>query len=657
LIALASVSPLFGQAQWKPLNPADNALKSSQVEPDADAEVIFWEVRVADEISGQKLGSKMLSSSAQIVRLATTVENYIRLKVFNERGRETQSKIDIPFLGSWKVDEVAARTISPDGSIVELQKDSIFERTIVKANGVKLKAKSFILPKVEPGSIVEYRWKERRTGVLADHLRLPFQRDIPVQEVRYYIRPLQSSVYGVRAQTFNGVATPFTQGKDGFYSVSMSKVPAFHPEPYMPPEATVRPWMLFYYIPDEKLEGDEFWKIFSTVSYERMKEWIKVSDGVKVAAINAIGDAVSPEDRLERLLTFCRTRIKNSGDDAADISVEERAKLKVNKSPADTLKNGVGTRSDIQMLFAALAKALEFDARVVWVGDRGDYFFDKNFPDPYFIRSLIIGVKIGDEWRFFDPASTYATYGTLAWQQEYQEALVSDPAKPLWVNTPLAPPRKSLIKRTARLNLSEDGTLEGDLQIEYSGHAGAERKEVDDDSSPAEREEAIRNAVKAQISNAEVSNIQIQNVTDPIKPLVQSYHVRVPGYGQRTAKRLFLQPAFFEYGVNPFFPASQRKYDVYFKYPWSEQDEIFIQVPDALVVEPLPADTTFGSDVSRYTSSLRAEGRSIVFRREFSFGEKNSIIFPVKKYPPLKAHFDKVHAADNQAVTLSPKAN
>lgn len=178
---------------------------------------------------------------------------------------------------------------------------------------------------------------------------------------------------------------------------------------------------------------------------------------------------------------------------------------------------------------------------------------------------------------------------------------------------------------------------------------------MEDDSSPAEREEAIRNVVKAQISNAEVSNIQIQNATDPIKPLVQSYHIRVPGYGQRTAKRLFLQPAVFESGVNPFFPASQRKYDVYFKYPWSEQDEVVIQLPETLDIGPLPADTTFGSDVSRYSSSLRAEGRVIVFRREFSFGEKNSILFPVKKYPPLKAHFDKVHAADNQTVTLSPK--
>jgi hypothetical protein len=46
------------------------------------------------------------------------------------------------------------------------------------------------------------------------------------------------------------------------------------------------------------------------------------------------------------------------------------------------------------------------------------------------------------------------------------------------------------------------------------------------------------------MSTAELSDIRIENVTDPVKPFVYAYHVRVPGYAQRTGKRLFLQPAF-----------------------------------------------------------------------------------------------------------------
>ena len=103
-------------------------------------------------------------------------------------------------------------------------------------------------------------------------------------------------------------------------------------------------------------------------------------------------------------------------------------------------------------------------------------------------------------------------------------------------------------KRRAKLQLLEDGTLEGDVSVEYTGHFAFDRKEYDDDGSPAQREETLRDSVKARMSTAEVTNIKIENVTDPIKPYVYSYRIRVPGYGQRTGKRIFLQPGFFEQG-------------------------------------------------------------------------------------------------------------
>ena len=55
--------------------------------------------------------------------------------------------------------------------------------------------------------------------------------------------------------------------------------------------------------------------------------------------------------------------------------------------------------------------------------------------------------------------------------------------------------------------------------------------------------------IKAQMSTAELSDIRIENVTDPVKPFIYAFHVKVPGYAQRTGKRLFLQPAFFQRGL------------------------------------------------------------------------------------------------------------
>ncbi|HVQ36865.1 MAG TPA: DUF3857 domain-containing protein [Pyrinomonadaceae bacterium] len=641
-LALSSTAALAGD-DWRPVTAADLALKAPVVEKGADAEAIFWEVRLYDEYERDTP--------------RTVLNHYVRIKVFTERGRESQSKIDIPFLSTWKLQDIAARTIKPDGSIVELKKEDVLERTIEKTNGVKVKAKSFAMPGVEPGSIIEYRWKEIRNDRLANYIRLYFQRDVPVQLVKYFIKPLSlpNFEYGMRVQTFNAESSPFKKESDGFHSVSMTNVPAFHEEARMPPEDSIRPWMLLYYSKTSNLQPDKFWQDYGKRTYEEHKSRMKVSEEVKTAAAAAIAGAATPEEKLEKIFEFCRSRIKNTNDDASGLTTEDRAKLKANKTPAETLSRGQGTGDDIDMLFAAMAIASGFDARVVKLANRSDVFFDKTFPDEYFMQSYDIAVKVGEQWRFYDPASTYVPLGMLRWQEEAQEALLSDPKAPVWIRTPLSQPDKSKVKRTAKLTLSEDGTLEGDAQIEYFGHPAVYRKEWDDDDSPAQREETLREAVKKQMSTADVSAIKIENVTDPLKPYIYRYHIRVPGYAQRTGKRLFLQPEFFQRGIAPLFSGSERKHAVYFDYPWSEEDEVTIQLPAGFALDNADAPPPFSAGaVGDYKPSIGVskDGRIMVYKRTFFFGGAGTIVFPVDSYGKLKTYFDAVHQSDNHTVTL-----
>ncbi|HKR58781.1 MAG TPA: hypothetical protein VJS64_03535, partial [Pyrinomonadaceae bacterium] len=251
------------------------------------------------------------------------------------------------------------------------------------------------------------------------------------------------------------------------------------------------------------------------------------------------------------------------------------------------------------------------------------------------------------------------THGMLRWQEEGQEALLSDSKEPSWVHTPMSPSSASKIKRTAQLTLAEDGTLEGEARIEYYGHTAVERKEWDDDDSPAQREETLRESVKSRLSTAELSNIRIENITDPIKPYVYSYHIRVPGYATRTGKRLFIEPAFFQHGIGPMFPSSGRKYDVYFNYPWSEEDEVTINLPSGYKLDNADSPSPFSSgEITAYTPVLASldGGKALLFQRKFFFGGKSAIIFPVTGYGRLKTYFDALHKSDSHTVTLKQTA-
>ena len=319
----------------------------------------------------------------------------------------------------------------------------------------------------------------------------------------------------------------------------------------------------------------------------------------------------------------------------------------------------MGSSSDIDLLFGALAKAAGFDARLALSGNRDDLFFNRDLANISFLASSFIAVKVGEQWQYFSPAEMYTSFGMLGWPEESQEALITDPKEPIWTLTATSAPEKSQEKRTAKLTLLEDGTLEGDVRIEYSGHLGFEKKEYNDDDSPSQREETLRNSVKKRISNAELSDIKIENVTDPIKPFAYSYHVRVPGYAQRTGKRIFLQPAFFEHGIAPLFLASERKHDVYFHYPWLEEDHVTIELPAGYALDSPDAPAPVRSaPITEYLPSIKVtkDGKSLFYNRRFYFGGGGNLIFPVTSYNSLKTLFDMINKADNHTITLKQTA-
>jgi len=280
---VSCAAPVLTAESWKPIDPAQLALKAPVVDPNADAEVLFWEI-------GAAWRSKLRSRK-------TTFSHYIRLKVFTEHGRESQSIIDIPFSNSDEVSDVAARAIRADGgTIQELAKDSVYERTIKRPGRADQRVKSFRLLGVEAGSIIEYRYQVIFHDFLADVTFL-LQREIPVQSLRLSIRPIlrARTTDAMRSHSFHCKTPPLEEDGDGSYVTTLSSVPAFREEPDMPPEAAVRPWLLVYYSEDKKRTADKFWQDFSRKMDHQFKEAARVSDAVRKAAADAASDASAPE--------------------------------------------------------------------------------------------------------------------------------------------------------------------------------------------------------------------------------------------------------------------------------------------------------------------------------------------------------------------------
>ena len=616
---------------WRPINQAELDMKTPQVETDADAEAIFWEISLDDK-----------------KRKKLFYNHYVRVKIFTERGREKFSKVDIPFTKGKTVEEVAARVIKPDGTIIELKASEVFEREIIKYGKYSILAKSFALPGIAPGVIIEYKYKETFKNDSAEGERLVFQRDIPMQRVTYYIRPFEGMYLNFDYRNMPEIK--FTANSEGFYVGTIQNVPAFKEEPNMPPEDEVIKWAQLSY------RGRSFdWSPFGRAVNQIFSNAIKPTKEIEQKVAELTNGVSSSDEKLKKIYDFTRTQIRNITFDAS-LTDEQKEKIEI-KGATDALKKRMGHIGDINFLFAALAKASGFQTALVLASDRSESFFnpDRNIQESNIHPAGIIIIQGNGESKFVNAGNPYLPYGKLQWFEEGSYAMVAGETGFVWKKLPVSPYIESPATRTGKFKLLEDGTLEGTVKLEFDGHQAISRRMGEFKNSPAKREENIKEEIKENLTTAEISEVSINNFDDPSKPLTYIFKIRVPNYAAKTGKRLFLQPGVFEYGAKPRFSTATRTYPIYFNYPWFEDDTIEIELPKTFLPDNAgsPGNVAEGKNIGSLITDISIDKTTnlLKYKRRFYFGN-GILFFPAKTYPALKTLFDNFQKSDAHTITL-----
>ena len=390
--------PVAGAAKWDPIDPKELAATQPVVQKDADAEVLLWDVRVADEAGAYSVN--------------TVYSHYLRIKIYTDRGRDAQTRVEIPFLGSTTVEGVEGRSIGRDGSFTELKKSDVFVRDLVKAGGSKVRALTFALPAVETGGLVEYRWREIHGGTLSQNLRLAFSRDIPVQRVRYHVVPFRRWVMSHVTFHTNATLAISDEYAVGIFSTdqvpatgfSMANVPANEEEPHAPPDWEVRPWMLVYYDMDSTPSVPrEYWTRFSQKTAESQRKTTAPTPEIRRAAASLSLDALSLNQKLAALVAFCRRR-------SSDSTWTRRATPSARGSAATS-------RRPRRSPPAGEPPAMSSACSSPWPGppasthawrllpSRNDVTFDPALMLKQLLKDEVVAVRDGDRWRFLDPTN------------------------------------------------------------------------------------------------------------------------------------------------------------------------------------------------------------------------------------------------------------
>ncbi len=625
---------------FQPVSPDELKMTSEPKAPGAMAVILFREVDRDD------------------TALVAHEDVYFRVKILTEEGRK-YADIEVPFVKEQgNVANIHARTIEPDGSIVNFG-GQVFDKQIVKARGLKYLAKTFTLQNVQVGSILEYYYtidmSDQYIGygshwILSDELFTryakfslkPYAGDNPPLNLRWTWNTLPP-----------GTAQP-AQAGNHVITLEAHDIPAFQTEDYMPPENELKSRVDFIYSEDifEK-EQQVYWKKRGKKLNGQLEGFIGKKNAMEQAVSQIVGPSDTPEVKLRKIYARVQ-QIRNTSYEVE--KSEQEQKREKEKSPSnveDLWKKQYGDGVQLTWLFLGMARAAGFDASGVWVADRANYFFSPQTMDGRRLDENVVLVKLNGQDTYFDPGAAFIPFGMLPWVETGVTGLKLDKEGGSWVQTTLPPSADSAIRRKAQLKFEEGGDLEGKIAVTYTGLEGAERRIEEHLADEAARKKYLEDEAKGWIPAA--CDVDLTNQPDwkSSGDLVAEFNVKIPGWVAAAGRRALFTVGLFSAPEKHIFDHSERVHPIYFSFPFERDDDVSVDLPLGWQVASLPKPQNQVGHVLGYTMQAENDKGTLHVKRTFDL---DVLLLDQKYYAALRSFYQMVRATDEEQVILQPIA-
>jgi hypothetical protein len=630
-------APLWS-VSFQPVSQEELKMTSEPKAPGAPAVILFREVNRDD-------------------RGNTAHEDiYFRIKILTEEGRK-YGDIEIPFFKDvGKIVNLHARTIKPDGSTVDFN-GKAFDKSIVKARGVKYMAKTFTMPDVQVGSVIEYYYTEDLAENLVFDSHWILSNDLFTKKAKFTLNPYESSYATFNLRwTWNRLpagSTAPAQGPNKVVSLEASDIPAFQTEDYMPPENELKSRVDFIYSEDAfEKEPDKYWKKWGKKRNDYMESFVGKRKAMEQAVASIVAPGDSPEMKLQKIYARVQ-QIRNTSYEREKTEQEEkRNKEKPPENVEEIWKKQYAGGASITWLFLALARAAGFEASGIWVAERQNYFFYPNSMDSRRLDENVVIVKVNGKDLYFDPGAEFTPFGMLPWSETGVPGLKLDKDGGTWIQTPLPASQDSSVTRKAELKLSDTGELEGKLIITYTGLEASRRRVEERFADDTERKKYLEDEVKETVPI--VCDVELTNQPDWKNsgvPLSAEYTLKVGGWISGAGRRALFPVGLFSAPEKHLFDHANRVHPIYFSFPFQRSDDITIDLPLGWQISSVPEPQKVDAKAITYNLEVKNEKGALHLTRVL---DVDVLLLPADKYDTLRKIFQVVRTVDEEQATLQP---
>jgi hypothetical protein len=622
---------------FQPVSPDELKMTSEPLAPGAPAIILFRQVDRDDN------------------SYTSHEDNYFRIKILTEEGRK-HADIEIPFFKeSEDVVNIRARTIKPDGSIANFD-GKVFEKYLVKGKGMKYLAKTFTLPEVQVGGIIEYFY----TVDLKEHYIYDshwiLSDELFTKKAQFSLKPYKGTyqLFSLR-WSWQGLppgADP-KEGPDRIVRMEASNIPAFQTEDYMPPANELRARVDFIYEEGfAEKDQESYWKKVGKQRNGQLESFV----GKRKAMEEAVAQIVSPNDSPELKLRKIYDRVQQIRNTSYEFRKTEQEAKREKEKPVENVeelwKRGYGNGQQLTWLFLGLARAAGIEAYGCWASSRSQYFFNRATMQSAKLNANVVLVKLNGKDVYFDPGGAFTPFGLLEWSETGVTGLRLDKDGGTWIRTALPQASESRIDRAGKLRLSDTGDLEGKLTVTYIGLEAMYLRLEERHADEVERKKFLEDRVASQIgAAAEAELTNKPDWTSSETPLVAEFKLKIPGWASNAGKRVVIPAAIFTAAEKELFEHANRVHPIYFDYPHEKADDVAIELPAGWRVSSVPMAQDQNAHVVRYILKVEDNPGALRLTRKLTI---DVLLLDPKYYGALRNFFQAVRTGDGEQIVLQP---
>jgi hypothetical protein len=264
------------------------------------------------------------------------------------------------------------------------------------------------------------------------------------------------------------------------------------------------------------------------------------------------------------------------------------------------------------------------------------------------LQAVVDHPKLG-KLLLFDPTSTTTPFGLLPSYLQGSKGLLVTTGGGELIDMPAHAPDANQLRRTAKLQLDESGTLSGTVEEVRTGHIAAAMRGSLQSMSASERVRSIESALASHLASYTVTDVAFQHIDDPEHDLVIRYRLSAPHYARKVADMLLVRPRVLGQKAETIVDLATRKYGYVTDGPSVHTDDIEIAVAPAIRLDELPAKVELATPLVQYTAASKFENGLLRYQRRYAL---NTFSVPKESLPELTKSFARIMADERASAVF-----